>query len=350
MKKIFIYSVDNNKGGIENYTLNLIKSVLSQTGSYRFHILTQFNDFAFKEIFVNQLGCEFTVLPNEKKHPLMFYKMLFNLLRTNSKEIFQINAMSYCNSFVFKAAKYAKIRTIIVGHASGTQNLLKKILHEINWTRFGKFGEKIAVSDMANQYMFHGKGEVIQNGINKSKYIFNKSARNKLRTKFFIKESDMIVGQFGRISPLKNQIFTAKIFQHFPNNYHLFFVGKCQNKNMVRKILKYKNQNIHFIDENNEINRYYSMIDIFLFPSKSEGAGLALYEALTSGCVCFASNHVPKVQDNDCHYLKLNKKKWIKEILNATLNNLRTDKLSKNILSIEEQGFNYINFYNKGKN
>ena len=51
----------------------------------------------------------------------------------------------------------------------------------------------------------------------------------------------------------------------------------------------------------NDVNRYYSAFDYFLFPSLYEGLSIAMIEAQISGLYCFVSNTVDlntKITDN----------------------------------------------------
>ena len=50
MKTIYFYGIDNNRGGMETYALNLIRGILANCTDYKFHILTIFENFAFKNI------------------------------------------------------------------------------------------------------------------------------------------------------------------------------------------------------------------------------------------------------------------------------------------------------------
>ena len=80
MKTIYFYGIDNNIGGMEVYAFNLIKDVLSKTNEFKFHIISQFEDFSFKKELVD-LGCEFTIVPSRKKHPFKYSKQILNILK-----------------------------------------------------------------------------------------------------------------------------------------------------------------------------------------------------------------------------------------------------------------------------
>ena len=293
---IFYYGIDNNKGGMENFALNLIKGVLNKEKSLSFHIISEFENFAFKDEFL-KLGCSYSILPNKKKHPIKYYKSIKHILaKSNKGDLLQINSMSYCNYFLFKAAGKSKIRTMVVGHSSNSNNFIKRLLHRINRFFFRNLGVKVGANKQVIDYFFgkHCKDfHIIPVGINYDEFLFSNDIRNELRKKLSIPQNQFVIGQVGRISFEKNQIFSANILNEFKNqNIHLFLVGNDRNSKLKEKI-ESLSKNIHFFGEVDNISEYYNCFDMFVFPSLHESAGFALYEALANGLHCITSDKIP---------------------------------------------------------
>ena len=91
-----------------------------------------------------------------------------------------------------------------------------------------------------------------------------------------------------------------------------------------------------------DVEKWYSAMDILLFPSKMEGLGMVAVEAQTSGLFCFASDRVPedtKLTEN-IRYYSLNETplEWAQRMMNEKVNwkKTRTSHLDE----INEAGYN----------
>ena len=75
---------------------------------------------------------------------------------------------------------------------------------------------------------------------------------------------------------------------------NLLIVGRGQQEDSLKKLV-YKlgiNQNVHFVGsiENNKLQYYYNLADIFVLASLREGLPVVLMEAMSSGCPVVATN------------------------------------------------------------
>lgn len=83
------------------------------------------------------------------------------------------------------------------------------------------------------------------------------------------------------------------------------------------------NNRVFILGERNDVNELLNMMDIFLFPSKTEGLGISLIEAQINGLYCFTSKDVVpnsvKFTDH-LNFISLNKGAiyWANEILKVS--------------------------------
>lgn len=354
-RTIYFYGVDNKKGGMENYALNLIRGILNNSSNILFHIISEYNDFAFKQEFIN-LGCTYSVLPNKRKRPLKYFRELKKILKkANSNDLFQINAMSYRNFFLFKAAKKSKIRTIVVGHGSNCNSLFKKLVHNINRFIFRKLGVKVGNNQDVIDFFFGKKCknyEIIKTGIDYEKFLFSYEKRQDFRNKYNLEDNDLVIGQIGRLSYEKNQLFSSEIIKSIhDDSIKLFIIGNADNLKLKTQIQK-MSKNIIFTGEINNVADIYSGLDLFAFPSLHESAGFALYEAVASGLTCLISDNIPleDVTSEKISVINLDKEKWIKSILNFKENYKFSEKernIISNVPSLNEQVNDYLELYKK---
>lgn len=350
MKTIYYYGIDNNRGGMENYALNLIKGITSKTDEIKFHIISQYEDFAFKDELVNECKCKYTVIPNWKKHPFKYCSAIKEILKEASKnDLCQINLMSYRNFLLLHSVKKSKIKTLIVGHATNTNNIFNKIVHKFFRFIYKRFGIKIANNETVAKYLYGSIKDCkyIELGINPEKFKFNQEKRVEIRNKLNINDSTFVIGQVGRICKAKNQIFSCKIMKKLKEeNIHLFLFGKYTDTHLQKYCFKNNLSNIHFVGEISNINEIYNALDLFIFPSLFESAGFALYEAMANNCPSLVSTNVPT--KNLClenvEVLNLNVDSWVNKILEIKNTHYREYK-KREVPSLEKQNNEYLNFY-----
>lgn len=354
---IFYYGIDNNKGGMEIFAFNLIKKAIEKEPTIQFHILTCFEDISFRKELLS-LGCEITILPKRTRF-FSYYKSLKNVFEKTDKSnsIIHLNVMTGRNLLLFKAARRSKIKTIIVSHSSTIKaisirfaNFLFRIINK-------NFGTKVGVTKEALKVISNKIDEnsiVIHNGINQKLFVYNEDLRSELRNKYHIPDDQFVIGQVGRVSYQKNQIFSCKIVESIKDrdNISLHLFGNIQDKSVEKFVVKNKLQNIIKIhDVINNTNEIYNMFDLLLFPSLFEGAGIVLYEALANGLHCLVSESVPDlgIQTNKITRLPLEQEKWINALncFREEKDTNRNNELVGSDYDLDTQVDQYLKLYKK---
>lgn len=144
-----------------------------------------------------------------------------------------------------------------------------------------------------------GRVFILPNAITTEMYRFDKKLRSNLRNEFKVSDDTLLVGNIGRLSPQKNQIFCLNVFSkiHKKNpNSCMLIVGEGALRVVIEKKIDALGLRdcVFMTGKRSDIQAILSGLDLFLMPSKFEGAPVAAIEALTSGLPCVVSDVITK--------------------------------------------------------
>ena len=324
-RNLYYYGIDNNRGGMENFALNLLKGIRNKRDDLNINIITEFDDFAFKEIFLNRLKCNYFSTPRKNKHPLQYKKSLKKIFKSiNENDIFVCSLMSYRNFVLLKEISKLKCKVFIIGHSSGNKKI--NLFHSFFRMKYVNLGTKIAPTDAIARFMFLNRDcIIIPNGIQSKKFAFNNEYRSSIRKQLEVSDQTFLVGHIGRISYLKNQKFTSKLTNLVPDKYHFLFLGKLQDEKQINDI---NISNSTILNETIDVNKYYSALDVLVVPSIHEGQPYVALEASANGLPVLCSVNVPHIDGlNNIKYLELIEKDWLRSLSDMRINCSPRDNL-----------------------
>ena len=154
----------------------------------------------------------------------------------------------------------------------------------INSTVKNKDYVRFACSEVAGRWLFKNKEyEVIKNGIDVSRFKFNKEKRNLIRKSLNVKDNELLIGHVGRFGIQKNHRFLIEVFNKYQkNNYNvkLLLIGTGELKDQVKSQIDELGLSERVIILENKLNieDYYNSMDIFLLPSLFENIAPTFYE------------------------------------------------------------------------
>ena len=187
-----------------------------------------------------------------------------------------------------------------------------------------------------------------KNALKEDKYSNKESNRTKLRKKYGL-ENKTIIGNIGRLNYQKNQSFLLDIFAQYlllDENAELLLIGKGEEERALKEKVKKLDiaSNVIFLGMKENVIPWYSVFDIFVFPSHFEGLGLVLLEAQANGVPVLATKDtIPtdvKVNEN-LEFISLSKsaRYWAEKIKNNLDNDARIK--SKEAIVTNFQKSNY---------
>lgn len=156
----------------------------------------------------------------------------------------------------------------------------------------------VAISDIV-------KEQIISRGVKEEqvKKIYNAIDLNKFspREPKEFDRNNIVIGSVARLDPeIKGQDVLlkgiAEVAKKYPNIKCMLAgdppPGKEENLGILKELTKQLNieNNVEFLGKVFDVPKFLQSIDIFVLPSKSEGFGIALAEAMATGVPCIASD------------------------------------------------------------
>lgn len=331
MKKIRILYVglSSNIGGIETLIYNLVKDIDKSKFNISFlidkDITMPYVDY-YKENNFKIYRTE-----NRKNNYLKYIKDLKEIFLSNSFDIIHINIMSYSLfERIILSLKYSNAKVIVHSHNGGfykNKYLRTQILDKIGRIFLKKYDKKIikiACGKKAGNFAFKNNYEVFYNGIDIKKFKFSLKNRKEFREKYNYKNNDIVVGLVASLTNPKNHKFLIDIFyemKKIDKNVKLLLIGDGYLKDKIKnKIIKYNlEDSVTLIEKSYEVDKIYSLMDVYVMPSLYEGLSISLCEAQINGLKCYTSTEVDRESDITGNTtflsLKSSSKKWANEIL-----------------------------------
>ena len=304
--RILQIGMSTNYGGTEAFLMNLYRNI--DRNKYQLDFLNVYDEpLACQDEIIALGGNIYNLHLRRRQDGLIKYKEgikkfyknhHFDVVVHNVQDLINIDMLIY-------AKKYGIKKRIVYGHNSGfgmKPSNLSLMSHILNKLRINKYVTNyVAVSDKASEFLYPKKEQdrvtIISNIIDFDKFKYNKESRNRLRKELNI-GNKKVYGTIARIDPQKNHSFLIDIFNEILNkepDSMLVLVGSGpleQNvKDKVNRLEIYKS--VIFTGYVSNTNDYYSLFDIFLYPTNFEGFGIVLEEAQTSGLPTLCSDVVP---------------------------------------------------------
>ena len=173
----------------------------------------------------------------------------------------------------------------------------------------------LGCSEKACRYVFGDKimkdprAAVMPDGIDCDRFAFNPEVREQVRKEYSL-DGKYVVGHVGHFNPAKNHEKILSVFAEVcrRDDAVLLLVGDGELEQNVRNRSTELGltDKVVLVGAHKDVERFYQAMDVFLFPSRYEGFGMAMIEAQCSGLACVASDVVSQeTAVGDVKFLKL---------------------------------------------
>ncbi|WP_289127926.1 glycosyltransferase family 1 protein [uncultured Clostridium sp.] len=277
---------------------------------------------------IENLGGKVYILPSRKKKTLKYIKELKKIAK-NKYEIAHVHGNSGTMYLDIHALKSAGVKTRIAHSHNSTCS--HKFMHKLLKAHLNKeVTHGIACSKLAGDWIFDNSYTVINNGIDISKFSFNKDIRESYKKELNL-ENKFVIGHVGRFSYQKNHEFLLDIFKGVHDKQKdsiLVLVGDGELRNEIEaKIDKLGlKDSVILLGKRKDVSEIMQMMDVFVMPSRHEGLPVVLVEAQASGLKAFVADTITtecKVTDNINFFSLDNIQIWIDSILESNKEYIR---------------------------
>lgn len=332
--KVLMGIIGKGNGGLSMYMVNLFKKLDRDVFDCTFLSNAQ-NPYFEKDIL--DLGGKIEFITPRNRHPKQHRDELRKIMKEGNFDVCHIHLSSDSNIVPLVEAKKANI-PLVISHCHSSKvegSLYPKILHILNKPKLKKLDNiKLCCSQKSGEFAYgNADFKVINNGIDVNRFEFNATTRQKLRQELGITDC-FVIGQIGRLVPVKNHIFTIEVFSEIlkecPESRLLIvgdgpleseIINKAKECSVADKVI--------FTGNVRNPEDYFSAIDCMMLPSFFEGFPLTVVEAICSGLYSFVSDNVtPEIKISELvEFINLNGDK--KEIAKTVLKSKDKERTSQ---------------------
>lgn len=319
-----------DSGGVSNFVVNLYREMDTEKIQFDF-AMTAGEQSLFDDEVLSRGGRIFYFDPEKK-----LTDELRRILREEGPFQAVHSHVFFYSGLVLAEAKRANV-PIRIAHAhnahTGESRSLPRIAYERgmqllirkNATHLLGCSEKACRYVFGDKIMKDPRASVMPDGIDCDRFAFRPEVREQVREEYGL-EGKFVVGHIGHFNPAKNHEKILSVFAKVCSQRKdaaLLLVGDGELEQNVRDRVAELGltDKVVFAGAHKDVERFYQAMDVFLFPSRYEGFGMAMIEAQASGLSCVASDVVPEETNIDGRavYLPLEESDaiWADTVLSA---------------------------------
>lgn len=337
-RKICIYCETWESGGIESFLHNVLCH-MDLTNLDIDIVVACLRPSIFTEP-LEKLGIEFIELSGNPRGIIENRRQFKRLLREKQYDVLHLNAFQGLQLSLLRTAKRAGVPVRIAhAHGAGLRNSrtrpVKMIVHKLCRAMFAHEATLLwACSDAAAKFLFSSRClrkmnyQFIPNGIDLDRFSFHSTARKQERERLQMQDC-LVVGTVGRLSSEKNQAFLLDVFSALKKQQEksmLLLVGDGEERQHLeeRAIALGIVDSVIFYGVTDHVERLLWAMDVFAFPSRFEGLGIAAVEAQAAGLPVVCSEFIPDetlVTQGAIRVPLADRKSWVRALVDITTDN-----------------------------
>lgn len=258
---------------------------------------------------LQDLGVRFIELSGKQQRLVQNYRLFFSLLQQERYDVVHLNLFHGLSLVYARIARQAGV-PMRIAHSHNTAlrksatRPLKLLLHGVAKRVFAKEATDLwACSTAAAEFLFPKsalatKGfQFIPNGIDTERFRFNAEVREQVRAELGLEEK-FVIGNVGRLCYQKNQSSLLDVFAQVKRQRPescLLLVGEGELLEELKEKARRLDviSSVIFYGVTSHVERLLWAMDVFAFPSRFEGLGIATVEAQAADLTVICSDQIP---------------------------------------------------------
>lgn len=256
------------------------------------------------EAELREKGIKIYHIPTPDTLKQAFYRNLLSFFREHNDFSLVHVHMSFSCGIVAKAAKKNGIK-VVVSHSHEMErekdrHLARRFYAPAMRSLILRYSDAfLACSKGAGDFLFTGKvfsekGKVFLNGVDTARFAFNPETREKVRRELGL-EYRTVLGAVGSLITIKNHKRIVEMLK-YNGSFAALIVGEGITRTALTELAEKEGVSDRLLlpGKHSDIEYYLNAMDIFVFPSVSEGFPVALVEAQANGLPCLVSEAIQK--------------------------------------------------------
>ncbi|MDV0430142.1 glycosyltransferase [Lactiplantibacillus sp. DA1] len=287
-------------GGVEAMLLNFLECC--DLDKFAVDFIIDADSTSVPVQVIRQLGGQIHYVP-PYQDVICYQTVLIRLFKRERYQIVHAN-ISALNVFPMFAAFVSRVpvriahnHNLIAANDGFKKNTLKRVLAPWN-TLFPTI--YVAPTVQSGRWIFKRHPfEVVKNGIDSQRFKFSEVIRRDIRTTLQIKDSQILIGSFTRFVNCKRLFFALDVIEKLVlknPNFRFLLIGDGPLKNKLKTHVAANpilQTAVTILSSQHQIEKYYSALDCYLFPSSVEAFGMTAVEAQVNGLQTFVSAGIP---------------------------------------------------------
>ncbi|WP_420925234.1 glycosyltransferase [Actinobacillus pleuropneumoniae] len=294
MKRILVYGMTDNFGGMEAYIHNIYQH-LDKT-QIQFDFVCDFPKMTLSDYYLDN-GCKIHFIPPKNQGLFKSLWAMWKVIKENNYDVIYFNIMNA--GYVLNMLPAFLLGKKIIAHSHNADTDKKRLHYKLRWLLNCIADIKLACTDAAAKFMFGEDKQyiLIKNGIDLNRYQYNVEIYKSISDKLDWKLTNKVILYVARMDHQKNPFFTLDIIKkinQLDSSVHFVYVGDGPMKNEIIDYISSNNiNNIHLLGIRHDVNELMIAADCLILPSLFEGLGIVAIEAQAAGLPVYLSDKIP---------------------------------------------------------
>lgn len=287
------------RGGAEAFIMNVYRNIDRSRVQFDFLVFHDTREFYEDEI--ERLGGRVYHVPVMEGVNLLRRKSMIDRFFDCHHDYVAVHGhmAALGGDYLRSAAEHGIERRFSHSHIADFERTPRNMVKQAFQRGFGKYATlRLACSKAAGEFMYPGCSfEVINNGIDVSRFAFDASRRLRFRHSLGFPDAARLIGHVGRFELMKNHDFLVEVFAALARERQDVFLVLAGDGSLRTDIEKKVcelglEDRVSFLGVIDDMPAFYDAMDCFVMPSRSEGLPFSAIEAQCSGLPCVLSDRI----------------------------------------------------------